>query len=46
LIEAARAYEHHIAGETLATSVSYESFDGAEPVQIEGRDLRIGVALA
>ena len=35
----------YIAGETLATSVSYESLDGAEPVQIDGRDLRIGVAL-
>jgi isoleucyl-tRNA synthetase len=45
LIEAARAHQDYIAGETLATSVSYESLDGAEPVQIEGRNLRIGVAL-
>ena len=45
LIDAARAHEEYIAGETLATSVSYESLDGAEPVQIDGRDLRIGVAV-
>ena len=46
LIEAARAHQDYIAGETLATSVSYESLDGAAPVQIDGRDLRIAVALA
>ena len=46
LLGAAREHERYIAGETLATSVSYESLDGAEPVQIEGRDLRIGVAVA
>jgi isoleucyl-tRNA synthetase len=46
LIEAAQTHQDYIAGETLATSVSYESFDGAAPVQIEGRDLRIGVAVA
>ncbi len=46
LIDAARAYQDYIAGETLATSVTYESLDGAEPVQIDGRDLRIGVAVS
>jgi isoleucyl-tRNA synthetase len=46
LIDAARAYQDYIAGETLATSVSYESLDGAEPVQVDGRDLRIGLAVA
>jgi isoleucyl-tRNA synthetase len=46
LIGAARAYEDYIAGETLATEVSYESLDGAAPVRIDGRELRIGVALA
>ena len=46
LVGAARAYQDYIAGETLATSVSYESLDGAEPVQIDGRELRVGVALA
>jgi isoleucyl-tRNA synthetase len=46
LIGAARAYHEYIAGETLATEVSYEWLDGAEPVRIDGRELRIGVALA
>jgi isoleucyl-tRNA synthetase len=46
LIGAARAYQDYIAAETLATQVSYESLDGAEPVTIDGRELRVGVALA
>ncbi|HYZ81669.1 MAG TPA: isoleucine--tRNA ligase [Solirubrobacteraceae bacterium] len=46
LIGAARAHEGYIAGETLATTVSYESLDGAQPVLIENRPLKIGVALA
>jgi isoleucyl-tRNA synthetase len=46
LLGAARAYQDYIAGETLATEVSYESLDGAQPVKIDGRELRIGVALA
>ncbi len=46
LIGAARAHEAYIAGETLAASVSYESLEGVEPVLIDGRPLRIGVALA
>jgi isoleucyl-tRNA synthetase len=46
LVGAARAYQDYIAGETLATEVSYESLDGAEPVRIDGRELRVGVALA
>jgi isoleucyl-tRNA synthetase len=45
LIEAARQHEANIAGETLATRVSYEDVD-AVPVTIDGRPLRIGVALA
>jgi isoleucyl-tRNA synthetase len=46
LLGAARAYQDYIAGETLATEVSYESLDGAQPVRIDGRELLIGVALA
>jgi isoleucyl-tRNA synthetase len=46
LLGAARAYETYIAGETLATRVAYESLDGAAPVVIDGRELRVGVALA
>jgi isoleucyl-tRNA synthetase len=45
LIGAARQHQAFIAGETLATAVSYEDVN-AEPVMIDGRPLRIGVALA
>jgi isoleucyl-tRNA synthetase len=44
LLEAARAHQDYVAGETLATSVAY---DGAgEPTEIEGRELRISVVRA
>ena len=46
LIGAARAHEGYIAGEVLAVRISYEGLDGAAPVSIDGRDLRVGVALA
>ena len=46
LIDAARTHEAYLAGETLATTVSYQSLDGAEPVTIDDRPLKIGVALA
>jgi len=47
LIAAARAHQEYIAGETLAVQVSYESLDGSTaPVDIDGRELRVGVALA
>ena len=47
LVGAARAFENYIAGETLAVQVSYASLDGElAPVTIDGRELRIGVALA
>jgi isoleucyl-tRNA synthetase len=46
LIGAARAHEAYVAGETLATQISYESADGAVPVLIDGRPLTVGVALA
>jgi isoleucyl-tRNA synthetase len=45
LIDAARAHEEYVAGETLATSVAYEASDGAA-AKIEGRELRIGVERA
>jgi isoleucyl-tRNA synthetase len=46
LIDAARAHEDYIAGETLATSVGYAA-DGSEArATIEGRELRIAVAKA
>jgi isoleucyl-tRNA synthetase len=46
LIGAARAYEDYIANETLARQVNYEPLDGAVPLTIDGRELRVGVALA
>ena len=44
LLEAARVHERYIAGETLATDVSFEPLNGIAPVAIDGRELRIGVA--
>jgi isoleucyl-tRNA synthetase len=47
LLDAARTHENYIAGETLAVQLSYESLDGeAQPVTIDGLELRIAVALA
>ncbi len=46
LVNAARAHQDYIAGETLAVEVSYESLDGAEPITIDGLALQVGVALA
>jgi isoleucyl-tRNA synthetase len=46
LLAAIRKYETYVSGETLATQVSYESLDGAEPVIIEDRPLKIGISLA
>jgi isoleucyl-tRNA synthetase len=47
LLEAARAHEPYVTGETLATSVEYAAEDGAgERATIEGRELRIAVARA
>jgi isoleucyl-tRNA synthetase len=46
LLDAAREHEPYIASETLASRVTYESLNGAEPVVIDGLGLRVGVALA
>ncbi|MGZ4183034.1 MAG: isoleucine--tRNA ligase [Solirubrobacteraceae bacterium] len=47
LTDAARAREGYIAQETLAVRVSYESVNRAvDPVRIDGRELRVAVALA
>ncbi len=42
LLEAARAHEAYLAGETLATSVSYDGTEAAA-TKIDGRELRIAV---
>ena len=46
LLDAARAHEEYVAGETLATSVAYDSSTAADPVRIDGRELRISVERA
>ena len=45
LLEAARTHEPYVAGEVLATSVSYEASDG-QAVRVDGHDLRIDVSRA
>jgi isoleucyl-tRNA synthetase len=45
LLEAARAHERYVAGETLATSVSYDGGAGTS-TRIEGRELAIAVSKA
>jgi hypothetical protein len=42
LVDAARAYEDYVAGETLAMSVAHDLAEG-EPAIIEGHPLRISV---
>ena len=44
LLAAARAHEGYLAAETLAVQVGYESLNGAAPVEIDGRELRVAVA--
>jgi isoleucyl-tRNA synthetase len=47
LLAAARAFEEHVAGETLATSVAYDLADGeAETSRVEGLELRVAVSRA
>src|SRR4051794_22349388 len=46
LLEAARAHESYLAGETLATAVSYDGEVAGAATEIEGRDLRIGLERA
>jgi isoleucyl-tRNA synthetase len=43
LIAAAQAHQDYLAGEVLATSVSYDANNGAA-AKIDGRDLKIGVS--
>jgi isoleucyl-tRNA synthetase len=46
LLEAARAYEDYVRGETLARSLSFDADGDASSAVIEGRELRIAVARA
>jgi isoleucyl-tRNA synthetase len=44
LLDAARAFEPYVSGETLARSVVYDGADAGDAATIEGRELRIAVA--
>ncbi len=46
LLDAARAFEDYVAGETLATSVAYDGAAAPDSTSIEGRELRIAVERA
>jgi isoleucyl-tRNA synthetase len=46
LVEAARAHEDYVAGEVLATQVSYGDGGRSGEVSLEGKSLSIGVARA
>ena len=45
LLDAVRAFEDHVASETLALSVAYDG-DGGDVVTIEGRELRLAISRA
>jgi isoleucyl-tRNA synthetase len=45
LLAAARQHEAYITGETLATSILFEPLNGVLPVSIDGRELKIAVAV-
>src|SRR4029453_16835651 len=45
LLDATRAHEEYVAGETLASSIAYDG-SGDPAATIEGRELRIGVERA
>jgi len=46
LLDAVRAHEGYVTGETLATSLNLEDADGGQPATIEGRELTIAVRRA
>jgi isoleucyl-tRNA synthetase len=46
LLDAIRSNEGYVAGETLAVSVSYESLNGVDPVEIDELPLQIAIAVA
>ncbi len=46
LLDAARAHEPYVTGETLASVVAYDGTQNGHAVQIDGRSLSIGVARA
>ena len=45
LLDAVRVHQDYVAGETLAVQISYADLDGADPTMIDGRPLKVGIAL-
>src|SRR5688572_22414302 len=45
LLEAARAHESYVSGETLATSISFDADGGGARATVDGRELVIAVAV-
>jgi isoleucyl-tRNA synthetase len=43
LLDAARAHEEYVVGETLATAVSYEGTEGGIETSVDGKPLRIAI---
>jgi isoleucyl-tRNA synthetase len=43
LLDAIREHERYVAGETLATSVSYDGRATSDAIEVDGRELRIAV---
>ena len=43
LLEAVRAHEGYVAGETLATTIELEGGGGGNRLQVDGRELTVGV---
>ena len=43
LIDAARAHQDYVTGETLATSLAYDGAESGVPAEVDGRELRISV---
>jgi isoleucyl-tRNA synthetase len=46
LLEAARAHEGYVTGETLATTLSFDANGSGESATIEGRELKIALSRA
>ena len=46
LLDAARAFEDYIAGETLATSLGFDGVGGAQTVEVDGRELALAIERA
>jgi isoleucyl-tRNA synthetase len=43
LLDAVRAHEPYVTGETLAVTLRYDGSEGGEAASIEGRELLIGL---